>query len=36
MRKKSDNNSKMLLSKYISHFRTFDEIINNLGEKITN
>lgn len=35
-RKKSDNNSKLLVGKYISHFRTFEEIINNLGEKITN
>ena len=36
MCKKSDSNSKLLVGKYISHFRTFDEIVNNLGEKITN
>jgi hypothetical protein len=36
MRKKSDPNSKQLVGKYISHFRAFDEIITNLGEKITN
>lgn len=36
MRKKSDANSKLLVSKYISHFKAFDEIINNLGHKITN
>ncbi len=36
MKKKSDPNTKSLISKYISHFKTFDEIISNLGEKITN
>jgi hypothetical protein len=36
MRKKADPNSKAILSKYISHFKAFDEIINNLGDKITN
>jgi hypothetical protein len=36
MRKKSDANSKAFVSKYIAHFKTFDEIINNLGDKITN
>jgi hypothetical protein len=36
MRKKSDTNSKLLVGKYISHFKAFDEIITNLGEKITN
>lgn len=36
MRKKSDANSKALINKYISHFKTFDDIITNLGEKITN
>lgn len=36
MRKKADANSKALVNKYISHFKTFEEIINNLGEKITN
>ena len=36
MKKRGDANSKALISKYVSHFRTFDEIINNLGEKITN
>lgn len=36
MKKKGDQNSKALVSKYIAHFRTFDQIISNLGEKITN
>lgn len=36
MRKKTDPNSKAIVSKYIAHFKTFDEIINNLGDKITN
>ncbi len=36
MRKKSDPASKQLVGKYISHFRAFDEIVSNLGDKITN
>lgn len=36
MKKKGDANSKGIVSKYIGHFRTFDQIISNLGEKITN
>lgn len=36
MKKRSDVNSKAVISKYISHFKTFDEIINRLGQKITN
>lgn len=36
MRKKADPNSKAMINKYISHFKAFDEIVNNLGEKITN
>jgi hypothetical protein len=36
MKKRGDANSKSLISKYVSHFKTFDEIINRLGEKITN
>lgn len=36
MRRKSDVNSKQLVGKYISHFKTFEEIIVNLGDKITN
>ena len=36
MRKKTDTNSKLLVGKYINHFKAFDEIVNNLGEKITN
>ena len=36
MKKRCDAKSKTLISKYIAHFRTFDEIIDNLGEKITN
>jgi hypothetical protein len=36
MRKKSDPNSKQAVNKYINHFKAFDEIINSLGDKITN
>jgi hypothetical protein len=36
MRKKPDPSSKQLMLKYISHFKAFDEIITNLGEKIKN
>jgi hypothetical protein len=36
MRKKSDPNSKAIVNKYIQHFKAFEEIINNLGDKITN
>lgn len=36
MRKKVDPNAKAIVSKYIAHFKTFDEIITNLGDKITN
>lgn len=36
MKKKSDNSSKALVNKYINHFKAFDQIIANLGEKITN
>lgn len=36
IRKRSDPASKSTLTKYISHFKTFEEIINNLGDKITN
>ena len=36
IRKKSDPLSKQIVSKYISHFKAFDEIITNLGDKITN
>lgn len=36
MRKKSDPNSKALISKYTSHFKAFEDIIDNLGGKITN
>lgn len=36
MKKTGVSNSKSVISKYISHFKTFDEIINRLGEKITN
>ncbi len=36
MRKKSDANSKSLISKYIGHFKTFEDITSNLGEKLTN
>lgn len=36
MRKKVDPNSKAIVSKYITHFKAFDEIITNLGDKITN
>jgi hypothetical protein len=31
MKKRGDPNSKALISKYISHFKTFDEIISRLG-----
>lgn len=36
MKKRSDANSKAVISKYISHFKTFDDIITLLGERITN
>jgi hypothetical protein len=36
MKKSNDPKSKGLVTKYVSHFKTFDDIINNLGEKITN
>jgi hypothetical protein len=36
VKKRGDPNSKALISKYVSHFKTFDEIITNLSEKITN
>jgi hypothetical protein len=36
MRKKVDPNAKAIVSKYIAHFKAFDEIITNLGDKITN
>ena len=36
MKKRGDSNSKSVISKYVSHFKTFDEIINRLGQKITN
>jgi hypothetical protein len=36
MRRKTDPTSKQMIAKYIQHFKTFDEIIMNLGDKITN
>ena len=36
MTKKSDPTSKQMIAKYISHFRAFDDIMINLGDKITN
>jgi hypothetical protein len=36
MKKKDNANSKALISKYVSHFKTFDEIIDKLGDKIKN
>ena len=36
MKKKTDPISKQIVAKYISHFKAFDEIIMNLGDKITN
>jgi hypothetical protein len=31
MRKKTDPNSKALISKYTSHFKAFEDIIDNLA-----
>ena len=31
MKKSNDPKSKGLVTKYVSHFKTFDDIINNLG-----
>ncbi len=36
IRKKNDVNSKNMINKYVAHFKAFEDIINNLGEKITN
>ena len=36
MNKKSDPANKQLIAKYIDHFQAFDQIIMNLGDKITN
>jgi len=36
IKKKNDVNSKNMISKYVAHFKAFEDIINNLGDKITN
>ena len=36
MKKKSEMKDKTVLGKYISQFKAFSDIINNLGEKIKN
>jgi hypothetical protein len=36
MRRKVDPAAKQRVAKYISHFQAFEQIINNLGDKITN
>jgi uncharacterized protein YdcH (DUF465 family) len=36
MKKKTDVKDRTLLRKYQNHFKTFADIINNLGDKIKN
>ena len=36
MKKRSDMKDKTIINKYIAHFRTFGEIVENLGDKIRN